>query len=139
MRQLLARFTRVCAMAALIFPLAALTACEEGLEPVGSRTFVIEVSGERFTVRVTDPVEITKFESRKANGQVGVISGKLVEGDGGFNSPWSWHLDPASVHAPDLTVEVCDGRPSMVEADLQYWITNVVYFCPWGASVIEAP
>ena len=38
---------------------------------------------------------------------------------------------------PDFAVEVCDGRPSMVEADLSYWLDTVGRFCPWGATVVE--
>ena len=63
---------------------------------------------------------------------------QLYAGDGGFNSPWSWHLDPATIEVPDLAIEVCDGRPSMVEADLPYWLSSVKAFCPWGARVVDA-
>ena len=38
---------------------------------------------------------------------------------------------------PDFAVEVCDGRPSMVEADVSYWLDTVGRFCPWGATVVE--
>lgn len=69
-------------------------------------------------------------------GTEGVISGELLPGDGGFNEPWSWHLDPATVHAPDFAIEVCDGRPSMVEGDLGYWLGTLGQFCPWGAKVV---
>jgi hypothetical protein len=33
-------------------------------------------------------------------------------------------------------MELCDGRPSMVEADLPYWLGTVKRFCPWGAKVV---
>ncbi|MGH7539534.1 MAG: hypothetical protein ACRELC_00890, partial [Gemmatimonadota bacterium] len=56
--------------------------------------------------------------------------------NGGFNTRWSWHLDPATVHAPDAAIGLCDGRPSLVEADLDYWIETVGQFCPWGARVV---
>jgi hypothetical protein len=31
--------------------------------------------------------------------------------------------------------ELCDGRPSFVEADLAYWLGTVGRFCPWASYV----
>ena len=117
--------------------LLAATACGE--DPAGPETpptFRIEVSGEEFVVQVEDPDQVFALETRLANGSEGVISGALVPGDGGFNAPWSWHLAPGTVEVPDFAVEVCDGRPSMVEADLAYWLDTLGQFCPWGATVV---
>jgi hypothetical protein len=102
------------------------------------RTFTVEVSGEQFRVRVAGASNIAAFEARRESGVTGVINGELRAGDGGFNAPWSWHLDPETVHAPDITIELCDGRPSLVEADTAYWIRTVGRFCPWGARVVAA-
>ncbi len=116
-----------------------LTACgEETPTDPGSDLpiFVVEVSGEQFKVRVADTMQVRLFEERRASGAEGVINGPLEEGDGGFNAPWSWHLDPELVHVVDLAIEICDGRPSMVEADLSYWFVSVKQFCPWGARVV---
>ncbi len=63
--------------------------------------------------------------------------GTLARGDGGFNMPWSWHLLPKTVEVADFTIELCDGRPSMVEADLDYWVDTVKQFCPWGGRLVE--
>ena len=38
-------------------------------------------------------------------------------------------------YAAEVTIELCDGRPSMVEADLGYWLRRVGSFCPWGSYV----
>ena len=32
-------------------------------------------------------------------------------------------------------VELCDGRPSFVEDDLDYWLDTVKQYCPWGVEV----
>jgi hypothetical protein len=104
--------------------------------PEGSAVFELEVSDEVFRVAVTDTAEIRQLEARRQSGARGVVSGQLAAGNGGFNTPWSWHLAPASVHVADLTIELCDGRPSMVEADLDYWIETVKQYCPWGARVV---
>lgn len=109
--------------------------CDSSTQPE-TKTFVVEVSGETFRLRVSDAGAIEQLDARLASGQQGVIAGRLLAGNGGWNSPWSWRLDPATVHAPDMAIELCDGRPSMVEADTAYWIRTVKQFCPWGATVI---
>jgi len=111
--------------------------CEDAAAPAESAAFVVEVSGEEFVVRVEGAQQVAALEARLESGVEGVLSGELVAGDGGYNEPWSWHLEPTSVHVPDLAIEVCDGRPSMVEADLDYWLETVGQFCPWGARVVE--
>jgi hypothetical protein len=110
---------------------------DDATGPEAPPTFRIEVSGEHFVIQVESPAQVSALETRLASGAEGVISGQLVSGDGGFNAPWSWHMAPATVEAPDLAIEVCDGRPSMVEADLPYWLDTVGQFCPWGARVVE--
>lgn len=106
-------------------------------EPDEATLWVIEVSGEEFRVRVSAASARTGLEARLESGAEGVIIGSIVRGDGGFNAPWSWHLDPATVEAIDAAIELCDGRPSMVEADLDYWVDTVRSFCPWGARVVR--
>ncbi len=99
--------------------------------------FDVEVSAEVFTVRVVTTAQAAALRARMQSGTRGVITGALRAGNGGFNSGFSWHLDPATVEAPDLAIELCDGRPSMVEASRQYWLDSVRQFCPWGAKVIR--
>ena len=38
---------------------------------------------------------------------------------------------------PEVSIELCDGRPSFVENNLAYWILNVKLFCPWSTRVIK--
>lgn len=97
--------------------------------------YAIEVIDEEFVVQVVSLSQVEQMEARLASGEEGVISGELAAGDDGYNEPWSWHLVPATVHAPDVAIEVCDGRPSMVEDDLEYWLGTVKQFCPWQAKV----
>jgi len=52
-------------------------------------------------------------------------------GDGGFNSPWTWHIDPATVTFAEVTIEACQVAASMVDDDLDYWI-NFGQVCIWG-------
>ena len=125
---------------ALLFALL-ITACGsdvDSMRPLPAQEFVIEVEGERFRVRATTPAIATALDARRRSGGVGVVAGRLIRGDGGYNTPWSWHLDPLSLEVPDVAMEVCDGRPSMVQSDLDYWVDTVRTFCPWAARVYDA-
>ena len=35
----------------------------------------------------------------------------------------------------EASVELCDGRPSMVDGNLTYWLGTVRSFCPWASFV----
>ena len=67
---------------------------------------------ERSSVRVTDaeavglPIEI--YEGKNSMH----VNGKLARGDGGFNIPWLWHLEPDSLTMAKVSIEHCDGRSS---------------------------
>lgn len=118
-----------------------MTGCASPVAPQATAAFTIEVAGdgfsEKFVVEVTTEGQIQQLEARMASGEMGVIAGDLLPGNGGFNGPWSWHMDPTTVHAYDAATEVCDGRPSMVEADLDYWLHTLGNYCPWGARVVD--
>ena len=58
----------------------------------------------------------------------------LVNG-GACDLQWTWHPDPADVTFAQAAIELCDGLPSHVEADKDYWIGTVGAFCPWSAVV----
>jgi hypothetical protein len=130
---------RVVAKMSGMLAFAFLAACGEATGPnkEAVATFVVEVSGEEFRVQVTSETQAEAFRARMASGAEGVVSGSLISGSGGINSPWKWHLDAATVHVTDMAIELCDGRPSMVDADLAYWLNNVGQFCPWGAKVVR--
>lgn len=114
-----------------------LGACSDGTStPTPPQRYEVEVSGETFVVEVVSAAQIDALEARLASGREAVLAGEIEAGDGGHNAPWSWHMTPETVHAPDLTIELCDGRPSFVEAELAYWLDTVGSFCPWGARVV---
>lgn len=60
-------------------------------------------------------------------------SGSIRAGNAGHNLAWSWHF--ADISLVETAIELCDGRPSMVEADLSYWLSTVGRFCPWSSYV----
>lgn len=107
-------------------------------DPVEEAVFRIEAcEDESFQALIRDPEVIQEAERLIGAGQQRIINGDLRRGDGGFNSPWSWHMDPQTVQFADATIEVCDGCPHMVEEDLDYWIDTVGRFCPWTTRVVE--
>ena len=94
------------------------------------------MAGETFRVRIHDADVIEEAEQILASGEQRIITGPLRRGDGGINAPWSWHLDPDSIEFADLTIELCDGCPHMVEEDLDYWIDTVGRYCPWSTELV---
>ena len=118
---------------------AVMTGCGESAAPADgvTPTFVIEVNTEQFRLRASEPAMQAKLRAHLASGRVGVIYGAVRSGNGGFNAPYRWHLAPETIETPDVSIELCDGRPSDVESDLAYWLGNVQAYCPWGARVVR--
>ena len=127
---------RITGVAAAI--VLALAACSDDVTgPEYDAVYEVEVNGERFRVALQTPAQIAKADSLLASGVEQNLSGTLERGNGGFNMSYSWHLDPSTVHWPDLSMEICDGRPnSEVEAEVDYFIETVQYYCPWGAKIV---
>jgi hypothetical protein len=95
--------------------------------------FVVSVGSERFVMRARDP-ETIRLARAQLTGQGRAFPiGPLLTGDGGFNAPWSWHLDPEAVRLTEAAVEVCDGLPSYVEAHRADFPT----YCPWSGRIVE--
>jgi hypothetical protein len=92
------------------------------------------VVDETFRVRLVKPDQIDNAERLLAGQQASKLPiGKVVRGSADVNVGYTWHLDPGSFHFTDLATEVCDGRPSDVQAAA---ITSP-YYCPWGAELID--
>jgi hypothetical protein len=87
-------------------------------------------------VELRRPDQIAEAEALLAGRSHKILSGVLQRGDGGVNRPWSWHLDPSTVSFAEIAIELCDGCPSFVERDLEYWIGTVGRYCPWTTEVI---
>lgn len=135
-------------LASLFFVFLVGTTCGSGESPTGPSSgalFLIRAchgsehapDGELFRVLIRDRDVISRAEDLIGRGQVMIIAGPLREGDGGFNQPWSWHIDPDEVGISEGAIEVCDGCPSFVEADLEYWLGTVKTYCPWSSEVVS--
>lgn len=115
-----------------------LAGCDSGGEdPVAYRVQVGDgADAQFFRIRLATDAQREAADSLAASGSRTIVYGTLRRGDGGFNAPYSWHMEPGSVSFPDVTIELCDGRPQFVEEDLDYWIDTVGDFCPWNARVL---
>jgi hypothetical protein len=110
-----------------------LSACS-GTEATGSRAeFVVDVSGERFVLALTDAETIRLARDTRAGRRQMFPIGPLRSGNGSFNQPWSWHLDPMETRMTEAAIEVCDGTPSYVEAHRADFPT----YCPWAARLVS--
>jgi hypothetical protein len=89
---------------------------------------------EEYRILLTDPEDVAVAELLLAGEEAPRIpNGVIVRGgDGGVNTGYSWHIDPASVEFAEMTIELCDGLPSYVEDGS---LTGE-RFCPWSAEVI---
>lgn len=95
--------------------------------------FVVAVESETFVLRSTHPETISHLRETLAGARAGFPIGPLRRGDGGFNAPWTWHLDPAETRLAEAAIEVCDGAPSYVEQHQADFPT----YCPWGARIVS--
>ncbi len=90
--------------------------------------------GEVFRILLRDSDLIAQARALVGAGNRRIVSGTLASGNGGFNAPWSWHLNPDTVRFPEIAIEVCDGCPSDVEASGGTW--DAGSFCPWTSEII---
>ncbi len=115
---------------------AGLLASCGGTGPDGvSVDFVVAVNDQTFVLRASDPDTIAASHANLRGGNSRFPIGPLRRGDGGFNAPWSWHLDPDEARLVEAAIEVCDGEPNYVEAHLEDYL-QVGSYCPWGGRII---
>jgi hypothetical protein len=110
----------------------ALAGCSSTEPDAPFAEFLARVEAESFVVRVTDPGVIAQYREAVAGRRAGFPMGPLRRGDGGFNAPWTWHLDPDNTRLVEAAIEICDGTPSYVETHQDDFPT----YCPWGARIV---
>lgn len=98
----------------------------------------LAVPGDTFTVWVAKPETVAQLLALQAGESAANIpNGKLLAGPGAgaHNALWAWHLDPEDIELAELTMELCDGEPGYVEANLTEFIATVGRDCPWSAQL----
>jgi hypothetical protein len=96
-----------------------------------------DVQGEAFRVRIENSATIMQVRALEdGSGTATIPNGRILRGSDG-NAPWSWHLDPDDIEMAEFAIELCDGTPSLVEDDVDYWVDTVGRFCPWSATLVS--
>lgn len=92
----------------------------------------IDTGGETFRILLTQPDDIAIARALLAGtSRSNIPNGRVIRGDPGVNTGYSWHIDPNDIEWAEVTMELCDGNPSDVE-------NNAISgdrFCPWFARV----
>lgn len=107
--------------------------------PLGSGAlYEVHACGEPFRVLLRQPQAIEEAERILAGSEPQkIVIGELRPGNGNFNGPWRWHLEPCSVGFAEAAIELCDGCPSYVEEHLAEWLEVVRRYCPWSAQLVR--
>lgn len=65
-----------------------------------------------------------------------IINGPIARGDGGHNPGYPWHFIPDEWGLVDVAAEVCDGNPTYVSENVDYFVDEVGRYCPWSSKVL---
>lgn len=124
----------------LIFSALFLLSCSspESPELEGGILVTFDVQGEQYSIFITNEETIDQvYALRAGESNASIPSGKLLRGQVSYNEPWSWHIDSEDIEMAEFTIELCDGLPSHVEENLDYWVDTVGRFCPWSAELVS--
>lgn len=104
----------------------------------GGILVTFDVVGQTYRIFITNQKTIDQvFAVQRGESRATIPSGRLVRGAVWYNQPWSWHIDSEDIGMAEVTIELCDGTPSQVEENLDYWVDTVRVFCPWSAKIVE--
>ena len=116
----------------IAFSVALATACSETpTAPTPSAVVTFAVAGEQLRVLLVGEAPIAAARAAQSGGAARIPNGRLVAGTQ-VNAGWSWHLQ--DVTFADVTIEVCDGRPSDVEREGPAFGGG--RYCPWTAAIL---
>jgi len=97
-----------------------------------------DVSGETYKIFISNETTIEQVLAvQRGESQATIPNGRILRGAVSYNEPWNWHIDTEDIEMAEMTIELYDGRPSLVEADIDYWVDTVQRFAPWAATIIE--
>ncbi|MBM3157569.1 MAG: hypothetical protein FJ004_09855 [Chloroflexi bacterium] len=104
----------------------------------GGILVTFDVVGETYKIFITNKDTLADiFALQCGMSQATIPSGRVIKGEVSYNEPWSWHIDSEDIHMAEVTMELCDGTPSLVEANLDDWLETVQRFCPWSAKIVK--
>jgi hypothetical protein len=109
---------------------SALACGDSSTGPSSNAVVTFSVAGETFRVSLTTADQIAAAKAAHNGGRARIPNGRIVSGTS-VNTGWSWHLE--EVTFAEVTIEVCDGRPSDVER--QGTSFGGGRYCPWSAVI----
>jgi hypothetical protein len=102
----------------------------------GGAVVQILVNDQTFRLWSMNAAFIARANELKASGEKATaMFGKLIDGSD-CDTQWTFHLDAKDMSWPDVTTEVCDGRPSDIEGNKPSWFNDIKRWCPWNTKVI---
>jgi hypothetical protein len=121
-------------LAAGVVLATAVSACGDSTpsRPSPAAVVTFTVVNETFRVSLTGADQVAAARAAQNGGPARIPNGRIVAGTQ-VNAGWSWHLE--DVTFAELTIELCDGRPSDVER--QGTGFGGGRFCPWSATVVR--
>ena len=107
--------------------------CSDSTDPGTSARFTFRdpLTQDIVRLEISDPQGVDQAEELLGSGVAMWAIGTPRRDNGGFNAPWTWHIDPATVSFAEVTIEACQVAASMIADDLDYWI-NFGQACIWG-------
>jgi hypothetical protein len=91
----------------------------------------LAVAEETFRISLTSDEQVNAARAAQAGGPANIPNGRIVPGTQ-VNTGWSWHLE--DVTFVEITIELCDGRPSDVEREGTGFGGG--RYCPWTARIV---
>lgn len=116
----------------LFAAILACVSCNDSTGPGGARfVFRDPLTQDVVRLEITSAEGLAQAADLLRSGEGRWALGTPKRGDGGFNAPWTWHIDPASVTFAEVTIEACQTAISAIDDDLDYWI-DFGQVCIWG-------
>ena len=120
-------------LAAILGIALILVHCSDSTDPEGAHfVFRDPLTQDVVRLEITNPDGLDQAEDLLQSGAAQWALGTPRRGDGGFNAPWTWHIDPASITFAEVTIEACQVAASAIADDLDYWI-GFGQVCIWGS------
>ncbi len=127
-RNLLLTMIQLISMALLLAACGAPAASPTPPKLTGGVLATLEVVGHQFHAWVTNPQTMQQIlDLQQGASRANIPNGRILwgPGQGEHNAPWSWHLDPEDIEMAEMAVEACDGTPSFVEDEVDYFVDTV--------------
>jgi len=102
--------------------------------------FMFTIGNETIRQFFTNPLTIRIAIEQYYGKNSKIPNGLVIDdrpGKSVYDKRYSWHMSESGTAMVDMATEICDAGPQYVENNLDNWLTQVRYFCPWSARVTD--